>query len=75
MRQMLSSSGLSIDQKTYYNLIRNKPLKQSNNSFKGLMLTLKKKSFRFTYSILDELANDENIKGRVLKQVFFILNT
>jgi hypothetical protein len=57
MRQVLDSFNLRIDRKTYYNLIRSKPLKDgiSNNSFKDLIFTLKEVGFRFTCLISDEL--------------------
>jgi hypothetical protein len=76
MRQVLDSFNLRIDRKTYYNLIRSKPLEDRilNDSFKGLIFTLKKVSFRFTYSISNELAENGSIKRYVLKQIFFIFN-
>jgi hypothetical protein len=69
MRQVLDSSNLRIDRKTYYNLIRSKPLKDrvSTDSFKGLVLALEEVGFWFACSISDELADDGSIKGRVLK--------
>ena len=68
MRRVLDSSGLNIDRKTYYNLVRNKPLEDGilNNSFKAIILALKKVGFHFNYDIGSELAEDSSIKGRVL---------
>jgi hypothetical protein len=69
MRRVLDTSGLRLDRKTYYNLVRSKPLENKvlNDSFKSLMLALEKVGFRFTYSMSDELADDGSIKGRVLE--------
>jgi hypothetical protein len=67
MRRVLYSSGLSIDRKTYYNLVRGKPLEQLNVSFEGLMLTLKEEGFRFSYLIGDELVDDGSCKERILE--------
>jgi hypothetical protein len=69
MRQVLDSSNLRIDRKTYYNLVRSKPLEDeiSNNSFKGLVLALEEVGFRFTCAMGDELAEDSSVKERVLK--------
>jgi hypothetical protein len=64
MRRVLYSSGLSIDRKTYYNLVRGKPLEQLNVSFEGLMLTLKE-GFRFSYLIGDKLVDDGSCKERI----------
>jgi hypothetical protein len=77
MRRVLDTLGLRLDRKTYYNLVRSKPLKNKvlNDSFKGLMLALKEVGFRFTYLINNELADDGSIKRRVLEQIFFISNT
>ena len=74
MRRVLDTSGLRLDRKAYYNLIRSKPLedKVSNDSFEGLVLALEEVGFRFACSMSDELADDGSIKGRVLEQVFFI---
>ena len=74
MRRVLDSSGLSIDRKTYYNLVRGKPLEQSNDSFEGLVLALEEVGFRFICLMSDELAEDGSCKGRILEQVFFITN-
>jgi hypothetical protein len=76
MCKVLDTSGLRLDRKTYYNLMRSKPLEDRvlNDSFKGLMLALEEVGFRFTCSISDELADNGSIKGRVLKQVFFVSN-
>ena len=67
MRRVLDSSGLSIDRKTYYNLMRGKPLEQSNNSFEGLVFTLEEVGFRFNYLISDELIEDGSFKRRILE--------
>jgi hypothetical protein len=74
MRQVLDSSDLRIDRKTYYNLVRGKPLEDriSNDSFKGLVLALEEVGFRFACLMNDELADDGSIKGRILEQLFFI---
>jgi len=49
MRQILDSSDLRIDRKTFYNLVRTKPLEdgKSNDSFEGLVLALEEVGFRF----------------------------
>ena len=69
IRQVLDSSDLRIDRKTYYNLVRGKPLEDgiSNDSFEGLVLALEEVGFRFAYLISDELAEDSNIKSRILE--------
>jgi hypothetical protein len=74
MCRVLDTSGLRLDRKTYYNLMRSKPLEDRvlNDSFKDLMLALEKVEFRFTYLISDELADNGSIKERVLEQVFFV---
>jgi hypothetical protein len=74
MRQVLDSSDLRIDRKTYYNLVRSKPLEDgiSNDSFGGLVLALEEVGFRFACLMSDELAADGSIKGRVLEQLLFI---
>ena len=74
MRQVLDSSGLRVDRKTYYNLVRSKPLEDgvSNDSFEGLVLALEEVGFRFSCLMNDKLADDGSIKGRVLEQLFFI---
>jgi hypothetical protein len=48
--------------------VRNKSLENeiSNNSFKAIILILKKIGFRFNYDINKELAENNNIKGRGL---------
>jgi hypothetical protein len=38
------------------------------------MLALKKIGFRFIYNINNELVEDDNVKGRVFKQVIFLLD-
>jgi hypothetical protein len=38
------------------------------------MLALKKIGFRFIYDISNELAEDDSVKGRVFKQIIFLLN-
>ena len=74
MRQVLDTADLRIDRKTYYNLVRGKPLEDnvSNDSFEGLVLALEEVGFRFACLMDDELADDGSIKGRVLEQLFFI---
>jgi hypothetical protein len=74
MCRVLDTSGLRLDRKTYYNLMRSKSLEDRvlNDSFKDLMLALEKVEFRFTYLISDELADNGSIKERVLEQVFFV---
>ena len=72
MRRVLESSGLSIDRKTYYNLVRTKPLEQSNDSFEGLVLALEEEGFKFSCLMSDELVDDDSCKGRTLEQVFFL---
>jgi hypothetical protein len=69
MRRVLDTLGLHLDQKTYYNFIRSKPLEDKvlNDSFKGLILALKEMGFRFIYSISDKLADNGSIKRRLLK--------
>jgi hypothetical protein len=68
MYRILDTLRLRLDRKTYYNLMRSKPLEDRvlNDSFKGLMLALKEVKFRFTYLISDELVNNDSIKRRVL---------
>ena len=58
MRQVLDSSDLRINRKTYYNLIRSKPLEDgiSNDSFEGLVLALEEVGFRFVCLMSDELS-------------------
>jgi hypothetical protein len=60
---------LRIDRKTYYNLVRGKPLENKifNDSFKGLILALKEVGFRFAYLINNKLADNGSIKGRILE--------
>ena len=43
MRRVLDSSDLSIDRKTYHNLVRNKSLEDgiSNDSFETMMLAFR----------------------------------
>ena len=67
MRRVLESSGLLIDRKIYYNLIREKPLAQSNNLFEDLVLTLEEEGFKFSYLINNKLIDDNNCKERTLK--------
>jgi hypothetical protein len=67
---VLNSSGLRIDQTTYYNLVRRAPLEQSSDSFEGLVLALEEVGFRFTCRMDDELAEDGSIIGRILGQFF-----
>ena len=68
MRRVLDSSDLSIDRKTYYNLVRNKSLEDgiSNDSFEATVLALEEVGFRFDCDMSKELAEDGSIKGRVL---------
>jgi hypothetical protein len=68
MYRILDTLRLRLDRKTYYNLMRSKPLEDRvfNDSFKGLMLALKEVKFRFTYLISDELVDNDSIKRRVL---------
>jgi hypothetical protein len=74
MRRVLNTSDLHIDQKTYYHLVRNKPLEDgiSNDLFESLVLALEEVRFRFACAVSDELADDGSIKGRVLEQLFFL---
>jgi hypothetical protein len=72
MRRVLDSSNLSIDRKTYYNLVRGNPFDQSNNSFEGLVLILEEAGFKFGCLMDNELAEDGSIKRRILEQLFFI---
>jgi hypothetical protein len=69
MCKVLDTSGLRLDRKTYYNLMRSKPLEDRvlNNSFKGLILALEEVRFRFTCLISDELVDNGSIKRRVLE--------
>ena len=69
MRQVLDSSDLRINRKTYYNLIRSKSLEDGifNDSFEDLVLALEEIDFRFTYLINNKLASNNNIKRRILK--------
>ena len=48
MRQVLDSSDLRIDRKTYYNLVRSKPLEDgiSNDRLRCLVLALEEVGFR-----------------------------
>lgn len=72
MRRVLDTSDLSLDRNTYYNLVRGKPLEQSNDLFEGLVPALEEVGFRFNCLMGAELAEDGSIKGRILEQVFFI---
>jgi hypothetical protein len=56
--------------------VRNKLLenKISNESFKGLVLALKDIEFKFIHIISDELPNNKTVKGRVLEQLFFLID-
>ena len=69
MRQVLDSSDLRINRKTYYNLVYGKPLEDgiSNDSFESLILVLKEVGFRFTYLISNKLVDDSSIKEYILK--------
>jgi hypothetical protein len=66
---VLDSLDLRINLNIYYNLIRNRLLKNKilNESFKGLILALKSVKFKFIYAISDELAENKIVKGRVIK--------
>ena len=44
----------------------------SNDAFEGLVLALEEVNFRFACLMSDELAEDGNIKSRVLEQLFFV---
>ena len=57
MQRVLSTAGLRINRKTYYNLY-NKLFKRSIDSFKGLIFSLEDLGFRYIYRIVDELAED-----------------
>lgn len=73
MRRVLNSSGLSINRKTYYNLIRGKPFSgHSSDSFEGLILALEEVGFKFACLMNSDLADDGSPQGRVLEQVFFL---
>ena len=74
IRQVFDLSDLRIDRKTYYNLVRSKPLEDniSNDSFKGLVLALEEVGFRFACLMSNELVDNSSIKGRILEQLFFI---
>jgi hypothetical protein len=72
MRQTLRSSSLSIGRKILYDLVRSKPLKQLNDSFKGLVLMLEGKRLLVCLFYAEELADDESVKGRVLDWVFLL---
>ena len=74
MRRILNNSNLLIDQNTYYNLIRDKSLDKSNNSFEGLILVLKKINFKFICLINNKLVKNNSIKKRILEQLFFIID-
>jgi hypothetical protein len=69
-RRVLDTSNLSLDRNTYSNLVREKLLEQSNNSFEELVLALEEAGFRFNCLMGDELAEDGSIKEKVLEQVF-----
>jgi hypothetical protein len=64
MCRVFDTLGLRLNRKTYYNLVRNKPLEDRvlNDSFKGLMFALKEVKFRFIYLISNELADNGSIK-------------
>lgn len=62
MQRVLSTAGLRINRKTYYNLC-NKPLERSADSFEGLVFSLEDSGFRFTYRMVDELAEDQTVKA------------
>jgi hypothetical protein len=62
---VLNSLNLRINRKTYYNLVRNRLLKNKilNELFKGLVFALRNVKFKFTYVISNELAKDKTVKG------------
>ena len=62
----------SIERLINYNLVRSKPLEQSNDSFEGLVFALKEAGFRFNCLMANELAEDGSCKERILEQIFFI---
>jgi hypothetical protein len=74
MRRVLNSLGLSLDRKTYYNLVRSRPLEQLRNLFKSLILALKEVGFKFNCLIGEELIKNESSKGRIIEQLFFIID-
>jgi len=74
MRRIFNIFSLFINRNIYYNLIHNKPLEQSNDSFEGLVFMLKEAGFRFNCLMADELTEDGSCKRRILEQVFFIIN-
>jgi hypothetical protein len=47
-------------------------LKQSNDSFEGLVLALEEEDFKFNCLMSDELADDGSCKERTLEQIFFL---
>ena len=69
MRQVLDSSDLRINHKTYYNLIYGKPLEDgiSNDSFEGLILALEEIGFRFIYLISNKLVDSSIINKYILE--------
>ena len=67
MRRVFKSFSLLINQKTYYNLIYKKLLKQLNNLFKSFIFTLEKEGFKFSYLISNKLADNGNYKERILE--------
>jgi hypothetical protein len=69
MRRVFNILNLRIDRKTYYNLVRNKLLKDGilNNLFKTLVFVLKEVGFRFIYDINNELIKNNSVKRRVFK--------
>ena len=62
IRQVLNSLGLSINRKTYYNLVRGKLFdRHLSNFFKSLVLALEEMSFKFAYLISNDLADDDSL--------------
>ena len=61
MQRVLSTVGLRIDRKTYYNLC-NKLFERSADLFEGLVFSLEDSGFRYTCRMVDELAEDQTVK-------------
>ena len=57
MQRILSTAGLRINRKIYYNLC-NKLFKYFINSFKDFIFNLEDLGFRFTYKIVNKLAKN-----------------
>ena len=65
MRRVLDSSGLSLDRKTYYNLLRHQPFTNTDDSFQGLVFALEEAGLKFACDF------DQNSEPRELIQVVF----